>query len=217
MRKLRLFPILALSVLCIAQGCTKEGPEGPAGTPGAQGPAGSNGAPGTPGAGITTYSPWVTTTAADWAEGYDGTDFNNPYYAFNMYDRTAPGVTQAVIDGGIVLSYMKTWPVDGAPRATETAQLPYLVDPFYQDYYDFVIPEPGTIRYLYKSTNLTWFADDLAGIALRYVIISGSVAGGRGIDGVTTYGGYTAAELKGMPYDKVAELFQIPEDGTNIK
>jgi hypothetical protein len=215
MRKFNSLSLLLLAFTFIAASCTKEGPEGPVGATGAQGPpgtTGATGAPGTPGAGITTYSTWYTTVAADWVT----TAPVAQYTATLRYDRSAPGVTQAIIDNGIVLVYMKNWRVAGFPRATETVQLPYFVDINFVDFYDYVIPAAGTIRHLYKSYD-PWGAADLAGTQYRYVLISGSVAGGRGENSVTTYGGFTAEELKAMPYEEVARRFNIPESGTNIQ
>lgn len=216
MRKFSSLSILILAITLFT-GCTKEGPEGPVGATGPQGAAGTPGAPGapgapgTPGAGITTYSAWVTTTADNWVT----TAPLGQYVAALRYDRAAPGVTQAIIDNGVVLVYMKNWRVFGFPRATETAQLPYMVDLDFLDYYDYIIPAAGTIRHLYKSFD-PWGAADVAGTQYRYIIIAGSVAGGRGAQTETLYGGFTKDELKKMSYEEVSSIFNIPEDGTNL-
>lgn len=214
MRKLNLFTTaLSLATLLMFASCTKEGPEGPQG---AAGPQGAPGNPGTPGAGVTTYSAWFTTTAANWV------DIENtpPYWAIYSYDKAAPGVTTAIMTSGIVLSYMKDWTyfddaTSSALKSASVVQLPFMADLNFADYYDFVIPAAGTIKYLYKS-SAPWTAAAIAGTSFRYVLIPGSVAGGRGINGVTTYAGYTAEELKAMPYDKVIKLFNIPAEGTNM-
>jgi hypothetical protein len=93
--------------------------------------------------------------------------------------------------------------------------MPYLADVDFMDYYDYVIPAPGTLRHLYKSLA-PWGAADLAGTQFRYILISGSVAGGRGVDSEVTYGGYTLDQLKSMSYEEVAAAFQIPENGSNL-
>lgn len=205
MRKLRLLALSSLAVLFIASSCTKEGPEGPAGATGAQGPAGSPGTPGTPGAGVTTYSDWYTTVAADWV-----TTGAAPYSATLLVNRTAPAITQLIIDRGIVLAYIGNWRVFNFPRATETAQLPYTADVNFSDIYDFVIPSAGNIRYLYKSLD-PWDAANLAGTKFRYLTIAGSISG----RGETTYGGYTKAQLVKMSYNEVAGIFNIPAQGSN--
>ncbi|HTD92809.1 MAG TPA: collagen-like protein [Chitinophagaceae bacterium] len=211
MRKFRLLSLTLLSITLIAISCTKEGPEGPAGTPGTQGPAGSPGAPGTPGAGITTYSPWFV-TGSGWLEITTPTEPN--YGEVFYFPKTAASVTQTIIDQGVVLCYMKGDPGLAVADAATPFQLPYSFG-FgfgYIDHYDFTLT-PGKIRFLYKSDN-PWTAAQLVGVTFRYVTIPGTVAG-RGVE--QTYEGYTAAQLKAMPYSQVAELFHIPADGTNIK
>lgn len=214
MRKLRLLTLSSLAILFIASSCTKEGPEGPAGATGAQGPAGSPGTPGAPGAGQTTYSAWFTTTAADWADAYSA-----PYWALSAFTKAAPAVTQDIIDKGVILSYMKNWTFygpGGVPtKSTNVVQLPFVTDIDLVDVIDFVIPQVGQVKYLYKSNAQFWTADELAGTTFRYVIIPGSNPGGRNTQ--LTYGGYTLDELKRMPYEEVAAKFSIPANGTNIK
>jgi hypothetical protein len=212
MRKFRLLSLLFLATTFITVSCTKEGPEGPAGANGAQGPAGATGAAGAqgpvgPGA---TYSAWYTTTAADWVALPDP----NQYTGIFKVDRAAPAITQSIIDNGVILGYISAWRVFGFPRAPETAQMPNWADFNFVDYYDYVVPSAGNISYLYKSFD-PWDAANLAGTKYRYIAIPGTVAGGRNT--TPTYGGFTAAELKAMPYEKVASLFHIPAEGTNIK
>lgn len=218
MRKFKLLSLLTLAITFIAVSCTKEGPEGPVGAQGPQGPAGTNGAagpagpagpPGPSGAGVT-YSAWYTTVAGDWST--TGVD---QYTAAALVNRTAPAITQAIMDNGVVLAYVSAWRVFGFPRATEVAPLPYFADNIFMDYYDFVIPSVGNIRYLYKSED-PWDAANLAGTKYRYVVIPGTTAGGRGVNGGTTFEGYTKDELKAMSYSQVAALFNIPVEGTNI-
>lgn len=226
MRKFRLLSLLLLGIAFIAVSCTKEGPEGPAGASGAQGPAGVQGPQGPAGPagpqgpqGTTnvTYSSWYTTVTGDWVA--TGTP---PYWDNYRYNRTAPGVTQAIIDNGIVLAYMKNWLYDsdgsGAVplKSPTTVQLPYVGDVFWGDFWDYAIPAVGTIRFMYKS-NAAWGPAALPGISYRYVIIPGSVAGGRNANGVNTYEGFTADQLKAMSYSQVMTLFNIPEDGSNIR
>jgi hypothetical protein len=214
MRKFRFLTLFLLSLLFIAVSCTKEGPEGPVGATGAQGPAGSTGPAGPQGATGTTnvtYSAWYVTTAADWTS--IGTP---PYWEDYRFTRTAPAVTQAIIDNGLVLAYMKNWPFDNLTsvgRSPDVVQLPFLADIFFMDYYDYIIQAPGSIRFLYKSQN-AWTQATMTGNTYRYIVIPGSIAGGRG---TTTYAGYSAEELKAMKYEQVAQLFKIPANGSNIR
>jgi hypothetical protein len=210
MRKLRLLALSSLSVLFIASSCTKEGPEGPAGAAGAQGPAGSPGAAGTPGAGVTTYSPWFL-TGSGWKAGTSA----DPFYGEEFYFlRAATVVTQAIIDQGIVLCYMKGDPNLDAPANATAFMLPYTVGPGFgfTDLYDFTL-SPGNIRFLYK-TDLAWALSDLAVISFRYVVIPGTISGRNS---TPTYGGYTREELKAMSYEEVSAKFNIPAEGTNIR
>lgn len=216
MRKLRLLSFCIISILFITVSCTKEGPEGPVGASGAQGPAGLQGPAGPAGpagpVGTTnvTYSAWYTTVAADWtAIG------GPPNWEEYRFSRAAPAVTQTVIDNGLVLCYMKNWPFDngagGVGRSADVAQLPYLADVVFMDYYDYNIQAAGTIRFMYKS-QFAWTLATMAGITYRYIVIPGSIAGGK-----TTYGGRTAEELKTLPYEQVVQILNIPAEGTNIQ
>ena len=224
MRKLKLLSFLV--ILSIAVSCTKEGPEGPVGATGPQGPAGNTGPQGIPGINGTNgnngtsanviYSSWYTTVAADWSVAG-----GPPYWDNFKYIRAAPGITQTIIDNGVILSYMKNWVYDsdgsGAVplHSPTTVQLPYFADVFYTDFWDFVITAPGSIRYMYKS-NVQWGIGAMPGVSYRYVIIPGLVSGGRYANGAAaTYNGYTKDQLKGMTYAEVAKLFNIPAAGSN--
>jgi hypothetical protein len=212
MRKLRLLTLSSLAIMFIASSCTKEGPEGPAGATGAQGPAGTPGTPGAPGAGITTYSDWFTPGTA-WSNSASAIA---PYAAAYIYDKTAPAVTQTIIDKGIVLSYAKGIPVEVGATVVPTtyvSQLPF-TEATYLDVYDFAA-SAGKITYIYKAGSAPWLASVLTTITFRYVVIAGTTLTGRST--VTTYGGYTADELKSMSYDEVAAKFGIPATGSNVK
>jgi hypothetical protein len=218
MRKLKLPYALLLSILFIAIACTKEGPEGPAGVAGIQGPAGNPGPPGPPGPqGTTTvtYSTWVATVEADWVPGYIPP---NEYNVEMVYNRAAPGVTQTILDQGLILCYGRNFTVGGATILPNVMQLPYS-EAFNDQNYGYIL-SVGNITFTYDpgaAAPGVRPVSQLAGIEYRYVLIPGSVAGGRGINGITTYEGYTAEELKAMPYDQVAKTFNIPPDGTNIR
>jgi len=206
MRKLRLLTLSSLAILFIASSCTKEGPEGPAGATGAQGPAGSAGAPGAPGAGQTTYSAWFL-TGAGWIAG-NALDYN----AELMFDKAAPGVTQSIIDQGIVLCYGKGFPL-GTNTAAEVVQLPF-TEAYNVDHYFFVL-SAGRIRFLYSWAIAPYAPADLATISFRYVLIPGSTSGGRSME--KSYKGFTEAEWKAMPYEKAAKLLDLPLEGSNIR
>jgi hypothetical protein len=211
MRKFRTLSLCLLAITFIAVNCTKEGPEGPAGATGPQGPAGSNGATGATGAaGATGATGAVGPQGPAGATGPAGTA-NVIYSAWSLPTFTAsstffvaqpaaPGITQAIMDRGVVLAYMS----NGTGTATSGFNvwtLPYtrpgdatLI------YHQYVV---GTIVYI-ASANLT-------GFQFRYVIIPGGVAGGRttGVGGTN----YTVEQLKAMSYQEVVSLFHIPAQG----
>jgi hypothetical protein len=217
MRKFRLPSLLFLSILLIAVSCTKEGPEGPAGVaglqgpPGVAGPVGPAGPQGPMGQTNVTFSPWFATGTGWTATGA------NVYGAQFLFDRASTVITQAIIDNGLVMGYIKGEP-NTPSLASQAFQLPYLVGNGFGflDQYELVLNAAGNIRFLYKS-DFPWTAAQLAPVNFRYVVIPGSVAGGRGNAGVTTYAGYSAAQLKAMPYEQIAKLFNIPAEGTNIQ
>jgi hypothetical protein len=219
MRKFNSLFLLLFSTLFIAVSCTKEGPEGPVGATGSQGPAGSNGTtgptgpqgpPGTGGGSSVTYSPWFLTGAANWV--------TTPNYAVErMFVRTAPAITQAIIDQGVVLAYMKGDPLYNAtPQANTVFQLPYSVGigGGWTDLWEYGIETAGQLLFFYKSDD-PWSTAALGVISFRYIVIPGSIAGGKSAE--PRYKGFTKSELKAMTYDEVARIFNIPQQGTNIQ
>jgi hypothetical protein len=227
MRKLSLLSFLLIAFSFIIVSCTKEGPEGPVGPLGPQGPSGNTGTTGPAGptgptgpigpAGPTgpqgpqgatgtanvIYSAWIPDpTSANWA------DTTITFYGTNIRRRniTAPGITQAILDQGVVLSYVRSGGV--------TYALPFLFA--WGGGTVGVAGQPAVGRLIYILYNpLTGDAPPggllFSGLDIRYVIIPGGVSGGRaagpGIGGT----GYTAEELKAMPYQKVCALFNIPQ------
>lgn len=215
MRKLNLLFISFATTLFIASSCTKEGPEGPVGASGPQGPPGTPGASGAAGAAgaqgpqgpagtaNVIYSSWFSFVAADWADSTMA-NFGNAKRA----NRLAPGITQAILDNGVVLAYAKHGTIAGVG--------PYL--------FPFVIPgNPAIIvghlpvvgRLIYYNQRM----DATTGVVVntayqfRYVIIPGGVAGGRLMSGPAK--GRTIDELKSMSYSAVASMFNIPDNGSN--
>ena len=198
MRKFRLLSLLFLAITFIAVSCTKEGPEGPAGATGPQGPTGANGANGPAGptgptgpqgptgpvgpqgpagpAGTANviYSSWFPILGTDWTGS--GT-------ANQSYTLTAPGVTQAIRDNGVVLVYVTT--------------------------FDFYLP--ATVGQILLRAYRPSSAFTLITINVRYVIIPGGVAGGRTIGKAAEINGqvYTESQLKAMSYQQVCSLLKI--------
>jgi hypothetical protein len=219
MRKFRLLSFSLLAIILITLSCTKEGPEGPVGAQGPQGPPGNTGATGNAGINGTNgtngtnanvvYSAWILTGTGWTATGAI------TYGAQFLFDKATTSITQAIMDQGLVLGYIKGEP-NTPSIGSQVFQLPYLVGNGFGflDQYELVLNTPGNIRFLYKS-DFAWSAAQLAPISFRYIIIPGIVAGGRLMNGAPA--SYTADQLKKMTYEEVATMFNIPDNGTNIR
>ncbi len=202
MGKLKFLSLLLLASCFIIINCAKEGPQGPAGIAGPQGPAGPTGATGATGTANVIYSAWFLT-------GTGWTDAGAIVYGAQfLFDKAAASITQAIMDQGVVLGYIKGEP-NTSGISSQVFQLPYLVGNGFGflDQYELVLNAPGNIRFLYKSDQ-PWTAAELAPISFRYVIVPGGVLGGRMTSGVAA--GYTVAQLKAMSYLDVCRLFKIP-------
>ena len=221
MRKIRLLSLLAIAFAFIAVSCTKEGPEGPAGATGAQGPTGATGATGPagptgpggpagpqgpigpqgpPGTANVIYSPWFTYSSL-------GTPIDSAFFVHGncrRVIRTAPGITQSVIDNGVVLCYIRFAPTGSM------SNLPYIVPNGGGAQIAYVL-EVGKIFFISYILNPQGPIGVVGSAEFRYVIIPGSVAGGRSAG----FGGtnFTADEIKAMSYEQVARLFNIPDKG----
>ena len=176
--------------------CSKDGPAGPQGAAGPQGPAGAAGSAGPAGSANVIYSAWFLTGSSGWDTVAANT---GTYGAYAMYDKTVAGLTQDIIDNGIVLAYMKGDPTTGL--ADDVFPLPYTIGPGFgfTDHWDFVLNTAGNIRFLYKS-DFPWTPTELAGISFRYVIVPGGVASvGR------------VRDPRKMTYDEVCQAYGIPK------
>ena len=223
MRKFKLFSLLSLAIVFIALSCTKEGPEGPAGATGPQGPVGLGGPAGPTGpigpsgpAGPTgptgpqgpagtanvIYTAWTSFQEASWVlENYFG-------QTARRHPITAPGVTTAMINQGVVLVYFR------GGGATEPTILPLQFFNFTQPKWQLInyTLTVGTIqvRFMNLNDNLdpgVFGAPTNANNQWRYVLIPGGVAGGRatGVGGTS----YTAEQVKAMPYLEMCRVFKI--------
>ncbi|HMU45303.1 MAG TPA: hypothetical protein PKC72_02995 [Chitinophagaceae bacterium] len=226
MRKFKLLSLLSFAIIFLAISCTKEGPEGPAGATGPQGPSGTNGATGPTGptgpagpqgptgptgpqgpAGTANviYSTWATFTAGDWADS----SMSNLGTAKRAI-RTAPGLVQAIVDNGVVLTYTRN---PGFP-GVGPYMLPFTVLSSVPNIVIGYIPVTGKVIFYNQRT------DNSGGIVLntayefRYILIPGGVAGGRSANSgetVVDINGqvYTESQLKHMPYNQVCSLLKI--------
>jgi hypothetical protein len=230
-RQIKLLSLLALAITFLAVSCTKEGPEGPAGASGAQGPTGATGGTGPAGpigptgpagpsgptgpqgpAGTANviYSAWLTVANHSPIIDSSMTDFG----LCKRFYRSAPSVTAGVLDNGLVLSY---WRVGGA-AANIYSTLPYQFPVAAQIYYLGALPVAtngatpgGKIIYFTSIFGAGAGWNPNPGAETRYVVIPGSVAGGRsaGVGGTN----YTADQVKAMSYEQVCSTFNIPASG----
>ncbi|HMG67662.1 MAG TPA: hypothetical protein VK588_08250 [Chitinophagaceae bacterium] len=188
MKKITLFSLLI--ACCLLQfSCSKDGPAGPQGQTGPAGPAGPQGPAG---AANVIYSPWFLT-----GSGWDTTGAIT-YGAAAFFNKAAAGVTQTVIDNGIVMAFMKGDPTTGLTN--DVFPLPYSVGVGFgfTDLWDFDLNAPGNILFLYKS-DFPWTPTELGAISFRYVIIPGGVAGGRMLD------------PRKMTYAELCQAYGIPQ------
>jgi hypothetical protein len=163
----------------------EQGPEGPQGPQGPQGPAGTGGGAST----TVIYSKWFTLGASEWADSTLPPEIGAQQITRAF--KTAPSITESILDSGIVLSYIRHSTIIG------NQLLPYQI-------YTYVInfsPLPGRLIY-YLADPAT---QNAAGIfppddfEYRYIIIPGNVlASGR------------TRSPKTMTYEEVCRQYNIP-------
>lgn len=158
----------------------QNGLTGPVGPTGPTGPAGPAGATGTAN---VIYSNWINVNFGNTGPFWEGI-------------LNAPGVTQLVIDRGMVKIYLRTPEMYVFELNYVTSNGTYI--------HNFLTPGQITIRSSYNATY-----------PYRYIIIPGGVAGGRYTSGPLT--GYTVEQVKNMSYGQITTLLNIPSSGSNIK
>lgn len=173
------FIAAACSLLFLFGSC-KKGDTGPAGATGPAGPTGSTGSAN------VIYSAWVNVTFTGSGTSWSG-------------QMTAPGVTQDIMDKGVVKSYFKfgTSVYDGNYSNIPT----------------------GAAIYQYLSVGfINLRATFAANYPWRYVIIPGGVAGGRlgntaDGDNFVFADGSTMkrSDFDKMSYEEVCNRFNIPK------
>jgi hypothetical protein len=225
MRKFRLLSLLLFALTFIFVNCTKEGPEGPVGAQGPQGPPGNNGPAGPagpagatgpqgpvgpagpqgpPGTANVIYSAWITDPdGTPWAD-------STIFITANIRRRNipAPGITQAIVDNGVVLAYTRT----AAGGNTNVYPLPH-------NFFHPTISGTLTLGYIAAVGRLVVYMGNLStgvrppfgfwGGDIRYVIIPGGVLGGRSM--------VTPEQLRAMTYKEVCSRYGVPSDGAGYK
>lgn len=222
MRKFRLLSLLALAFAFIAVSCTKEGPEGPAGATGPQGPVGANGATGPagpigptgpagatgatgpqgpPGTANVIYSSWATSPFATRDTTVDGT-------LFKVTHINAPSLSQAILDQGVVLTYLRLTgvvPVTVLPFASMAGGTTSIMATWN------VLQKIFINRHTVNCNLAGCLLNISNAIEYRYVLIPGVVAGGRsaGVGGTN----YTPDQVRAMSYEQVCRIFNVPSAG----
>lgn len=139
-------------------------------------------------------------TGATGATGATGTanvmysKWNNLNMSYNSSDSayeqtiTADSLTQAVLDSGLVLSYIKYTNSSGATQVESAST-----------YMEEVLA--------LKSIKLYSYIYDFTGVPFRYIIIHGGTSiGNRSSASSTLIQGHTREEWKSMPYEQVTAL-----------
>ncbi len=190
-----------------------QGPVGVAGSTGVTGPQGPVGPAGPVGpVSNIIYSGWIPSRPSVGATFWTTTGAST-YGAVAIFDRAAPGITTTIMNSGVVLGYMRGVPFLAAGLAFPLPNSEAIAtNGSYNDYYDYVIPSAGNLRFLYKSA-FPWTVTTIGSTEFRYLIIPGSLSGSRFVDGPAK--GYTKDELKQMTYNEVLEKFNVPVFGSN--
>ena len=183
MKKNLLFVSLAFSLLFLLTNC-KKGDPGPAG---AIGPAGPTGAAGPVGTANIIYSPWANVTFTGSGTAYSA-------------QITAPGITQSILDKGVVKTYFQF--------GTAVYEGNYSNTPTGASIYQYLTVGAINLRATFAA-NYPW----------RYVIIPGGVAGGRLSGGSVDADTFVFAdgstmrksELDKMSYEDICSKFNIPK------
>ena len=153
--------ILIIGMISCSKGST--GPAGPAG------PAGPD---------SVVYSPWIplafTYNAAD-------TAFEDTLIA--------PSITKAILDSGVILTYVNALGQDGTYHVIPTGALNTL-----NIFEDFSIGKINIVSF-----------NDYSTLPYRYVTIPGSLKTGNSAS-EQKIKGYTIQELKAMPYEQVQQV-----------
>lgn len=203
---------LLISVCSLLFLSCKKGDAGPAGADGATGPIGPIGPVGPVGSANVIYSAWITSPYASRDTTIDGT-------CVRVRHLDAPKLTATILSQGMMMTYFRVGSIG-------PYQLPYVADAggaTNQVNCIYGLNKIFVFRHTYNSCRFTSaVAASYAGepvminlpqsLEYRYILIPGAQSG-RGVNGQTQ--NYSAEQLAGMSYEKVLELFNIPEQGSN--
>ena len=189
--------------------CQKDGPAGNAGTTGPAGPAGPAGANGTNGTNGSTGATGATgatgTANVIYSVWFTSGTWTNTGTPNAFFTKAAPGITQIIIDRGVVLAYAKlssdgsnVRPLPATPGTT---------------IFNYFIAGVGNLQFTNSKLDGS-NVNPSATNQFRYVIIPGGVAGrGNSTEKMAELDGllYTENQLKAMSYSQVCSLLKIAE------
>lgn len=184
----RTFLISAMVMAILLVFSCKKGDTGPAGPQGPTGPTGPQGPAGPTGTANVIYSDWFSFQVSEWKDTVM-TNIGNAKRAIKI----AAGVTQDILDKGVVLAYFKADDLGAGPNL-----LPFIYNKNPAGAYE-IIPRVGSIVFY------NYFFDNSGGQnpstthKWRYIIIPGGTPGGR------------LMNFAGMEYKEVCSLLNIPE------
>jgi hypothetical protein len=134
--------------------------------------------------------------------------------AFKRAIRPVTSLTQAVFDNETILAYLRFTSPNTNVNLLPTIQ--YYNNPQTFESHNTIF-NVGKLIYTFQNVinggiiNYAPTANQY-----RYIIIPGGVLGGRLVNGEATYNGYTVQQLQNMSYEVVANIFNIPVNGSNI-
>lgn len=167
----KLFVLIAATTLSFS--CSDDGKDGIDGT---------NGTNGETGTANVIYSEWKPRPA--------GQDFIVDGTSGRAYDYAAPEITQSVLDGALILAYMKY-------EATNVFTLPYTSSAGGAANTITAIPSLGNLKIFRYRHDGAAFVNLGANVFIRYIIIPGGVAAKQTLD------------YKNMNYDEVCDRLNI--------
>jgi hypothetical protein len=177
-KNLKLFSIVSFAVVVMGLMTTTSCKKGDTGATGAAGATGATGATGAAGPDSILYSAW-TPLALDTVPANG--DFEQSI--------TANGITQSILDNGLILMYLS----DGKGDVVNLES--YITAIF-------------SVGNIYLVAGSAW-----TGYEYRYILIPGGIATSSA-GGTQTINGYTVNQLKAMTYSNAAKALSIPGTGT---
>jgi hypothetical protein len=204
-QKATFFGILSLVffVCILSTSCSKTGPVGATGATGPQGSQGSTGPQGPEGnANVTVDTLTLTSAQWLWNDNYALYTSSGSYTEWftRYHDVSFAGVTQGVLDSGIVLVYFTPYMANG------WAPLPYSFDSGAGYAFDFVyVTSPGQVElefffepYSTTATLPTLSSYNMATYQFKIVAVTGTLTASQRSQLQTANDYQTAAEILGL-------------------